>query len=77
MSDLLQTLQTANDAYHNGKPIMTDDEFDALVAKWEAATGRTWSEIGAEPSSSDTIVTLPMWMGSMNKVKEEKDIVTW
>lgn len=81
VEQLKQQLVEANNAYHNGEPIMTDDEFDALVAKWEHLTGRKWSDeegVGAVPvSESGVIVDLPMWMGSMNKVKEEKDIVSW
>ena len=80
MTDTLkQTLIEANDAYHNGEPIMTDDEFDALVSKWESKTGKRWVDeigVGANPSSN-SVVKLPMWMGSMNKVKEEKDITSW
>ena len=81
IEQLKQQLVDANTAYHNGAPIMTDDEFDALVAKWEHLTGRKWGDeegVGATPlSESGAIVDLPMWMGSMNKVKEEKDIVSW
>lgn len=80
MDELTQRLIKANDAYHNGEPIMTDDEFDALVSKWESGTGKRWSEehgVGASVSSSHPTVKLPMWMGSMDKVKEEKDIASW
>ena len=57
---------------------MTDDEFDALVTKWEDKTGNKWADeigVGAAPTAAS--VPLPMWMGSMNKVKEEKDIGSW
>lgn len=79
---LLQHLLQANQAYHNGAPIISDDQFDALVAKWESQTGRKWSDVagvGAIPLSSSaySITKLPMWMGSMNKVKQEKDILQW
>lgn len=82
---LFQQLQVANEAYHAGEPSMTDDEFDALVAQWEAKSGRTWAEevgvgVGtgmAASASSATARPLPMWMGSMNKVKEAADIRKW
>lgn len=50
---------------------MTDDQYDALVVRWEANSGNKWNEyvgVGATPECG-SIVTLPMWMGSMNKVK--------
>jgi len=58
---------------------MTDDEYDALVAKWEDHTKQSWGDycgVGATPTTG-AIATLPIWMGSMNKVKEEKDITSW
>ena len=79
MDSLTKQLQEANNAYHNGTPIMTDDEYDALVEKWEDNTKQSWSDyigVGALPTSG-AISSLPMWMGSMNKVKEEKDITNW
>lgn len=79
INSLTKRLQVANSAYHNGEPIMTDDEYDALVAKWESHTKQNWGDycgVGATPTTG-SIVRLPIWMGSMNKVKEEKDITSW
>lgn len=78
MDALKQLLIKANDAYHNGQPIMSDDRYDALVAQFEKETGTVWNQVGAPVKASNgTVVKLPMWMGSMNKVKEEKEIVSW
>ena len=78
VESLKQKLIEANNAYHNGEPIMTDDEFDALVTKWESETGKKWvDEVGVGAPPKESSVPLPMWMGSMNKVKEEKDIGSW
>lgn len=43
--ELFKQLKEANDAYHNGEPIMTDDAFDVLVATWETQSGRKWTDV--------------------------------
>lgn len=43
MDALKQLLIKANDAYHNGQPIMSDDRYDALVAQFEKETGTVWN----------------------------------
>ena len=78
MDKLKQTIIDANNAYHNGQPIMTDDQYDALIANYESLTGTKWSDVGAPVlASNGTVRSLPIWMGSMNKVKEERDITAW
>lgn len=77
--ELFKQLKEANDAYHNGEPIMTDDAFDVLVATWETQSGCKWTDVvgvGAT-STQGNVRPLPMWMGSMNKVKVESNLRTW
>ena len=80
-SKLFQILLQANHAYHTGTPVMTDDEFDALLSQWESISGKQWGDVvgvGVNSSSTEhTTVPIPMWMGAMNKVKETNDITKW
>lgn len=81
MSDIItlrDTLIKANQAYHNGSPIMTDDEYDSLLHQYESITGKSLDFIGATPTENTGKITdLPMWMGSMNKVKTNDQIQRW
>ena len=78
ISSLKDTLIKANQAYHNGTPIMTDDEYDSLLHQYETITGKSLDFIGASPTENNGIIRdLPMWMGSMNKVKQNDQIQRW
>lgn len=54
-----------DESYFNGCPIIDDDSYDALFGDVE-------TEI-----STETMVDLPVWMGSLNKVRTDKAIKLW
>jgi len=68
MDSLVKTLQKANLAYHNGQPIMSDDEYDLQLEKLRKLSPNHpfLSVIGAPVSKG---VLLPYTMASQNKIR--------
>lgn len=73
-------LKKASDAYYNqGEPLMTDDMFDMLkdILEKRAPSHPFLKEIGA-PIQADNKVTLPYWMGSLDKIRDDaKQLQKW
>jgi len=56
-----------DEAYIAGKPVISDDEYDFLFG----------DNASAMMPPLGQVVALPVWMGSLNKVKIEKDFDKW
>lgn len=56
-----------DEAYESGKPVISDDEYDYLFG----------NNATAMISPVGQVVALPMWMGSLNKVKTPKEFNIW
>lgn len=73
-------LKVASDAYYNdGEPIMSDDMFDMLkdALQKRAPSHPFLKEIGA-PVLAENKVTLPYWMGSLDKIRDDpKQLQKW
>ena len=64
----------ANLAYHEtGKPLMSDDKFEALVDKLREASpsSKVLKKVGAAVRGKDSKVVLKYFLGSLNKVKAD------
>tara|TARA_B100001248_G_scaffold226280_1_gene184193 strand:+ start:451 stop:2229 length:1779 start_codon:yes stop_codon:yes gene_type:complete len=63
--------------YNTDSPIMTDDEFDNLLeyVKEKYSESTFWKKIGSNVLKDKT--KLPFFMGSMNKIKQEKELEIW
>lgn len=63
--------------YNTDSPIMTDDEFDNLLeyVKEKYSESTFWKKIGSNVIKDKT--KLPFFMGSMNKIKQEKELELW
>ena len=63
--------------YNSDSPIMTDDEFDNLLeyVKEKYSESTFWKKIGSNVLKDKT--KLPFFMGSMNKIKQEKELELW
>lgn len=74
-----EELKTANNAYREGAPIMSDMEYDALENKLrELNPNDEWFKKGVndeKPKNREYILPYPMM--SLNKVKMVEDIVVW
>ena len=78
---LLSLLEKANEIYHtDGECIMTDYQYDILYDKMKETNSNhhLFNSVGSNisPHTKDKC-TLPIFMGSMNKIKEDKQIHNW
>jgi NAD-dependent DNA ligase len=71
---LVQLAKHASDRYYNGKAIMADAEFDLIVdaIRSKDPENAFLGDVGA-PIMSKNKVTLPFYMGSMDKIKPDDD----
>ncbi len=67
----IELIEKYNEAYRNGEVLVSDAEYDALCEEFNYEPG-----VGAEISTGDK-VTLPIPMGSLNKVKSLEDLIKW
>lgn len=76
---LKQRIAEANEAYRQGKPIMSDAEFDILIEELEEMSpdDELLSLIGHRVSDETRKRKLPIPMASMNKIKSIEDIRDW
>ena len=59
--------QICDDAYVSGRPIISDEEYDYLFG----------NNASAMMPPVGQVVALPVWMGSLNKIKSEKEFNAW
>lgn len=80
INDLVKKLMTAKDAYYNGKPIMSDAEYDALedhLRKIDPANA-FFGVVGASPTGGKwPKVKHSTPMGSLGKAQEMADMEAW
>jgi hypothetical protein len=70
--ECLELIRKANEAYFNtGTPIMTDQEYDALCE----TIG--YEGVGSLPPTDTRRRKLPYYMGSLQKIKTEKQLSAW
>lgn len=87
LSELVDAIRTASDAYYNGEPVMDDDAFDSLVEELSRRAPAhplvTGEEVGAPlpevqaNASYMRAVDLPYVMGSLDKVKDVTSLTKW
>ncbi len=75
---LAKIIKEANKLYYNENPIFNDNEYDIIkeFVEEKYPTNKVLSEIGA-PVSKKEKVTLPYFMGSMDKLKSEEAVNKW
>ena len=80
-TNIEQFIKKANDAYYNtGKPIISDKLYDQIIdiVKKRFPDSKIINQIGAPIRSEIEKVSLPYWMGSMDKVKpNSKSLELW
>lgn len=75
LKDLKALKDRCDDAYYNsGEEILLDSEYDELVDRIKKAEN-TEETVGATPTNH--AVTLPYWMGSLDKIKTQEELDRW
>jgi DNA ligase (NAD+) len=80
MDALVLRLQKANEAYRSGKPLlMTDDEYDSALDELQSMDSNHpfLKQIRAPPQSSDKVVRMPFYLGSLDKAKTQDELDKW
>jgi len=74
----IQKLEEASDAYYNGSPIMTDEEFDAAIIALRSKDPKNpfLKRIGA-PVPGTSKVKHDIQMGSLNNANNKKELIEW
>ena len=79
INEIKEVLKTANNAYRDGNPIMSDMEYDALENSLrEINPNDDWFKRGVndeKPKSREYVLPYPMM--SLDKVKKVDDIIAW
>jgi NAD-dependent DNA ligase len=73
IKEIATLLKKTNKAYTQGHPILTDDLYELVfnyLAKLAPEHPLVSSEVGA-PVTAKQRVPLPVWMGSLNKIKDD------
>ena len=68
---ILKIIQYLSEQYYNkNKSLVSDQLFDSIKEYYEKETGTKYGQIGAPVNSKlGNKVTLPYWMGSLDKIK--------
>jgi len=79
ITDLVDRLTRANDAYRNGSPIMSDAAYDALEDQLRALDQNHafLSKVGAAPTSGWAKARHGRPMASLNKAQAAHDLKSW
>lgn len=78
IADLEEIIKLSADSYHNtSKELISDDVYDMLVDKLASLNPKSalLNKTGADIKGKK--ITLPYWMGSMDKIKTEKALDSW
>ena len=65
------------ESYHNGEPEIDDDTYDSLVDMFEKKFSSKHKDVGAPVPDTRFKITLPKFMGSLDKVKTQKELDLW
>lgn len=75
---LIKLAKYLSNKYYSLEPIVSDEEYDLLIdsIKYREPNNPFLKEIGTD-CKKNNIVDLPFYMGSMDKIKNSKDIINW
>ena len=78
--EMVRILTEAGAAYHNGTSIMSDSEYDTMYDELKRIDPKNpfFAQVGSEVTGNHPKVTLPYYMGSMNKITtDDKALQRW
>jgi NAD-dependent DNA ligase len=75
---LIKLAKYLSSKYYSSEPIVSDEEYDLLIdaIKYLEPNNSFLKEIGTD-CKKNNIVELPFYMGSMDKIKDSKNIIDW
>ena len=76
-SVIVKALKQASEAYHNDTPLLSDHKYDVVYdfLKSKFPKSKYLKTVGSKVTGEP--VALPFWLGSMDKIKTEKEIKKW
>ena len=79
INEIVQTLQSAKTAYYEGKPFMSDAEFDELEYKLELIDpdNEYFNQVGYQMKDEENTVQHTVPMLSIRNLKPNEDIISW
>lgn len=77
-AQIVRLLNKYNDAYYNGEALVSDDVYDELKEQLAALdpTHKLLTSVGSRVSEGKAKVTLPVYMGSLDKIKSNEKELT-
>ena len=78
VKQLIKLAKYLSTKYYSSTPIVSDEEYDLLIEaiRYLEPNNSFFKEIGID-CKQNNIVELPFYMGSMDKIKNSKDIIDW
>ena len=78
IKQLIKLAKFLSSKYHSSAPIVSDEEYDLLIdaIRYLEPNNSFFKEIGTD-CKQNNIVELPFYMGSMDKIKNSKDVIDW
>jgi NAD-dependent DNA ligase len=78
VKQLIKLAKFLSSKYYSSGPIVSDEEYDLLIdaIRYLEPNNSFFKEIGTD-CKQNNIVELPFYMGSMDKIKNSKDIIDW
>lgn len=74
-NNLFNLIEFLSNYYYNNESLVSDEIFDDIVYIYETKFNKKYNVVGAEPIGNK--VQLPYYLGSLRKIKEEKELDTW
>jgi DNA ligase (NAD+) len=78
IKELIKLAKYLSKKYYSSEPLVSDDEYDLLIKAIEYLDPNNsfLKEIGTD-NKKNNMIDLPFYMGSMNKIKNNKAIIDW
>lgn len=79
ISQLVEKIVKANEAYRLGSPLISDSQYDILIDELRQLDPQNelLSKVGHDIQDESRKSKLPIEMASMNKIKSMEDIDDW
>lgn len=73
---LKEIVETSNEAYYQGEPLLTDVSYDIITEIFTKKDPKAAKKLFSHNSSYQR-TKLPFWMGSLDKFRTQKELLRW